>query len=284
MVRGAHGGGDDLGAALLLPVAVLVVLDAGDDGLELLDAVLTAVLKAADERRDVAGAGAGREKRLWGGEDERHVHADALGGKRVARGQGRLADRELHDDVRGDGGEATALGDHLLGRLGRGLRGDGDVLADLADLGHVILEVGQLAARLGIEGRVGGNARKDAPGLGLADLIKVGGVDKELHSLIPPSCSRTCDACPNNSAARQTRCRRHGTGAVLAQDKCTRIANHLLVKSVSGELERYIDFTCYAINHSPILLLRQTSGKSRTTRTFPRTTGDTREGPAWQAG
>ena len=114
----------------------------------------------------------------------------------MARGQRRLADRELHDDVRGDGGQATALGDHVLGGLGGGLGGDGNVLADLADLGHVVLEVSELAAGLGVQGRVGGNARKDAPRLGLADLIKVGGVDKELHSLVPPSCSQACDACP----------------------------------------------------------------------------------------
>ena len=107
----------------------------------------------------------------------------------MRRGQGRLADRQLDHDVGGKRGKAATFLDHGLGRRGGGLGRDRQALADLANLDHMRLEVGELAARLGVEGRVGCHAGQNAPARRLANLVEVGGVDEELHD-VPLSARR----------------------------------------------------------------------------------------------
>jgi len=50
-----------------------------------------------------------------------------------------------------------------------------DQLADVVD------GLQEVAALLGDQGGVGGDARQDAPGVDLADVVDVGGVEEELH-------------------------------------------------------------------------------------------------------
>ena len=116
-------------------------------------------------------------------EDQRHVDADALGSQRVGGGQRLGADGKLDHDVGGKRGQVAALLDHALGGLGLRLRRDGQAVAHLGDLDHVVLEVRELAAGAGVQARVGGDAGKAAPGKRLADLVEVGGVDEELHAI-----------------------------------------------------------------------------------------------------
>jgi hypothetical protein len=83
---------------------------------------------------------------------------------------------------------ALCVLDHALGGLGRGLAETGTSLADAADLGHVVLEVGELAAGPGVERRVGGHAGENPPALRLLDLVQVRCVNKELHDDPPSTC------------------------------------------------------------------------------------------------
>ena len=65
MVGAAHGGGDDLDLLAVGGVGrEVVVVDGGDDVADLLEAVLGDVIETADERADVAGAGACGQQRL----------------------------------------------------------------------------------------------------------------------------------------------------------------------------------------------------------------------------
>ena len=183
VVGRADGGGDDLDLVVDVLARPVVVLDAGDHIGQLGDAVLADVIEAADEGAHVAGAGVGGQQGLRSGEDQRHVDADALGSQRVGGGQRLGADGKLDHDVGGKRGQVAALLDHALDGLGLRLRRDGQAVAHLGDLDHVVLEVRELAAGAGVQARVGGDAGKAAPGERLADLVEVGGVDKELHAI-----------------------------------------------------------------------------------------------------
>ena len=92
---------------------------------QVVEALVTDVVEAPDEGADVAGAGAGAQKRLGRGEDERHVDAGAPLGEVVDRRERPLRDGELDHDVGGQRRQALALLDHALGGLGRGLGRDG---------------------------------------------------------------------------------------------------------------------------------------------------------------
>ena len=181
VVGRADRSGDDLDSVVDVLAGPVIVLDAGHDIVELRDAVLGDVVKAADKRADVAGTGVGGHQGLRRRENERHVDTHARIGQRAAGGEAGLADGELDHDVGGEGGKALALLDHALGRGGGRLGGHGQALAELGDLEHMGLKVGKLTAGLGVQGRIGGDAGKAAPALGLGDLVKVGGIDKELH-------------------------------------------------------------------------------------------------------
>ena len=78
-------------------------------------------------------------------------------------------------------GKALALLDHALSRVGGRLGRHGQTLAELGNLEHMGLKVGEFTAGLGVQGRIGGNTGQAAPALGLGNLVKVGGIDKELH-------------------------------------------------------------------------------------------------------
>ena len=111
VVGAAHGGGDDLDLLAVGGVGrEVVVVDGGDDVADLLEAVLGDVIETADERADVAGAGACGQQRLRHAEAQRHVHRDALGGQRVGGGQALDHGGDLHHDVRGDLGQLAAVG------------------------------------------------------------------------------------------------------------------------------------------------------------------------------
>ncbi len=76
--------------------------------------------------------------------------------------------------------QAPALGDHALGVQGEDLAADRPLhqVADLLEQG-----VGVLAAGLGHEGRVGGDAVTHTHALDLGNGLEVGGVDEELHGV-----------------------------------------------------------------------------------------------------
>ena len=77
---------------------------------------------------------------------------------------------DLHHDVRGDLGQLAAVGDDLVARHGDGLGGNRAVRADdVADALHVVMEVIQLAADLGVQRRVGGDACQRTPASSLFD-------------------------------------------------------------------------------------------------------------------
>ena len=98
------------------------------------------------------------EERLSCRENERHVDANALGSKRVRCSKTCLADGKLDHDVGSECGKAAAFLNHALSSRSGGLGGNGKALAELCDLEHMRLEVRKLAARTGIQGRVGGDA------------------------------------------------------------------------------------------------------------------------------
>ena len=74
-------------------------------------------------------------------------------------------------------GEAQSLANHALGVGADGLGGDGTV-DDRADL---LDDLAEIAAFLGDQAGIGGDAVHLAPAGGLTDLIEIGGVEKELH-------------------------------------------------------------------------------------------------------
>ena len=82
-----------------------------------------------------------------------------------------------------------------------------------ADLDHVALEVGELAAGARVQRRVGGDAGEAAPGQGLADLVQVGGVDEELH--VSPF--RLASHCPRGAVAPLPKRRYHPAPAFPGQ-------------------------------------------------------------------
>ena len=181
MVGRAHRGGDDLDHAVRVLAGPIVVLDASDHVRELRDAIQRDIVVATNELRDVAGAGVGGQQRLSRGEDERHIHANALIGQNSACCQTGLADGQLYDDIRSERGEPSSIGHHAIDRRRRGLSRHRQALAELGDLLHVGLEVGEGAARLGVQARIGGDAGQAPPALRLGDLFQVRGIDEELQ-------------------------------------------------------------------------------------------------------
>ena len=113
-------------------------------------------------------------------EHQRHVHGDALFGKRARCGQTLDAHGNLDDHVVGQRRELAALFDHAVAVLGGDLAAHRTV-HQLANLGQVSLEILQFAADPGIEARVGGDAGQRAPRCDLFDFRKVGRIEEELH-------------------------------------------------------------------------------------------------------
>ena len=110
-----------------------------------------------------------------------------VGGQRLWVG-GQALDHggDLHHDVRGDLGQLAAVGDDLIARHGDGLGGNRAVRADdVADALHVVMEVIQLAADLGVQRRVGGDACQRAPASSLFDFAR-SAVSRKNFTLIPP--------------------------------------------------------------------------------------------------
>ena len=181
VVRRADGCGNNLDGVIDVFASPVIVLDAGHNVVELRDTVLGDVIEASHKRADVASAGVGGHQGLGRRENKRHVDAHACVGQGAAGGEAGLADGELDHNVGGEGGKALPLLDHALGRGGGRLGRHGQTLAELGNLEHMGLKVGELTAGLGVQGRIGGNTGQAAPALGLGDLVKVGGIDKELH-------------------------------------------------------------------------------------------------------
>ena len=181
MVGRADRSGDDLNSVVDVLAGPVIVLDASHNIVELRDAVLGDVVKAADKRADVASAGVGGHQGLGRRENKRHVDAHSCVGQGAAGGEAGLAHGKLNHDVGSEGGKTLALLDHALGRGGGRLGGHGQALAELGNLEHMRLKVGKLAAGFGVQGRVGGNTGQATPALGLGDLVQIGGIDKELH-------------------------------------------------------------------------------------------------------
>ena len=171
VVGAAHGCGDDFDLLAVDGVGrEVVVVDGRDDVFHLRQTVFGDVVEAADERADVAGAGAGGQKRLRHAEAQRHVHRDALGGQRVRGCQALDHGGDLHDDVRRDHGQLAAVGHDLVARHGHGFGGHRAVGADdVADALHVVVEVVELAADFRVQRGVGGDAGQGAPACGLFD-------------------------------------------------------------------------------------------------------------------
>ena len=175
--RVAYAGGHDLGGDVGLAEQDCDVADQAD-------AVVADIVEAADEGRDDGCAGLGAEDRLVDGEAEGLVDADAVGaeggdGLDALDGAG-----DLDPGVGDPAGDVAALVDHALGVGGDHLDGDGavDQVGNLGDGGAVGLAVADAGA--GGEGRVGGDAGDDAEPGAVAYLIDVGGVEKELHSIL----------------------------------------------------------------------------------------------------
>ena len=156
------------------------VEDFGDLGDEI-RAADADVVEPSDERADEGSAGAGGEECLVGREDERHIDFDAFCGQGVTCLEAFHGHRDLDDHVLVDPGDFAALADHAFGVGGRRLdfAADGSV-DDGCDLGYDLLEV---AAFFGDEGRVGGDAADDAHVVGFADVVHVGCVQEEFHSI-----------------------------------------------------------------------------------------------------
>ena len=96
-----------------------------------------------------------------------------------------VAARDLHHYVGGNGGKLTAIGDELFTRHGNRLCGNRAIGAnDVADALDVVVEVGQLTADAGIQGRIGGYASQRTPACCLFDLVEIGSVQKEFHWIL----------------------------------------------------------------------------------------------------
>ena len=154
----------------------IVVVD-GADLADQVHAVEADVVQPADERRDEGRAGLGRQQRLIGREAQRHVDHRALGGKRATGLEAGPGERHLDRDVLGDLGQRPAFLEHALGVEGCHL-GTDRAVDDGANLGDDLLEV---AARLGDQRGVGGDAVQQAGGRQLADFGHIRRVDKEFH-------------------------------------------------------------------------------------------------------
>src|SRR5690606_28797159 len=158
-----------------LGVEAVVVVDRADFA-DQLHAIGAVVVQAADERRDVGGAGLGGEQGLGGREAQGDVGRDTLAGELAGGDQAVPGERQLDHDVLGGGGQLAALGQHARGgpggHLGRDRPGD-----DVGDLGD---DLQDRPAGLGDQRGVGGDAVHEA-GLGqLAQQGDVGGVEEEL--------------------------------------------------------------------------------------------------------
>ena len=170
VVGGADRGGEDFG------VEQVVVIDLADL-VDQVHAVEVDVVEAADEGRDEGRAGFRREQRLVGGEAERDVDLRALPRQRLAGLQAVERQRQLDRDVGGDLGELAAFLDHavIVGRDDFGADRAGGERADLGD------HLGEGAAGLGNQRRVGGHPVDEAGGGEVGDVFRVGSVDEEFH-------------------------------------------------------------------------------------------------------
>ena len=170
----ADGGGDDLGGDLRIEGE-----DVGDV-LNQSQAVLVDVVQTADEGADIGGAGPGGQQSLVGAENQGAVGGDALGGQHLDGLQALGGHGNLDDHVLGvDGVDGAALFDHALGIHGGGLDLTGDGAVD--DGADLLQGLSVVAALLGDQAGVGGDAADDAHLVGLADFLHVGGIQEQFH-------------------------------------------------------------------------------------------------------
>src|SRR5690606_16955586 len=174
VVHGADRCREDLG------LEIIIVVDRADFR-DQLHAVHAHVVDAADEGRDEGRAGLGGEQRLVGGKAQRDVDQPAFGRDRLAGLEAVERQRNLDADIVGDLRQDRGLAHHavIVGRhhFGRDRAGD-----DGADF---LRHLGDAAARLENQRRVGGDAVEQAEIVEFPDFLHVGCVDEELHGFLP---------------------------------------------------------------------------------------------------
>ena len=170
----ADGSSNDLG------VNVGIVQEHVMNGFDQFNAGLANVVQTAQERADVSSACAGSQQRLVGGEHQRAVGGNALGGQRLDGLQALSGHGDLDDHVLGvQGIDGFALSNHGFSVHGGGLyfAGNGAV----HDGGDLCQGLGIIAAFLGNQTGVGGNTGNNAHVIGFTDLIYIRSINKKFH-------------------------------------------------------------------------------------------------------
>ena len=157
----------------------VIVVDQADV-FDQLHAVEAIIIMTADEGRDEAGAGLGREQCLVSREAKGDVHHHAIVGQRLAGLEAVDGQRHLDADIGGDLPQDRGFLHHRL----MVERDDLSRYRPVHDAADFLDHFQELAARLVDQRRVGGDAIQQAGGGQVTDFGNVGGVDEEFHGML----------------------------------------------------------------------------------------------------
>ena len=177
------------------------------------------VVDPADERGHVRGPDLGGQDGLGRRERERHVHWDPLADQAFSGLQAVRRHGHLHHCVGRDAGEPEPFLVEIIGARAGRLEGHRAVHFG-ADLLHLHLPVGML---LGQQARVGGAAGQHAPLLDGPDLLKIRGVEEQLHRLLASTSMERRTGCRPFAPFRRLAVARSTTRSMSADSAWSRL-------------------------------------------------------------